>query len=75
MPFFFKTDFRIDTDNDFRFGISNGFLISDSLKFDWEWNSEYEYDAILSYRILSDLFINLKYDSDYKLGLGVLYRW
>ena len=75
LPLFFVADFRLDSDDEFQFSLENEVILSDSLKFEWDWNDSQEYNLKLEKRLSGDFFINLKYNNYYQGALGVSYRF
>ena len=57
------------------FGLSSELQLQKRLKFDWEWNTDKEYEIGLEYELNKAVSIYATYGSEYEAGAGLRFKY
>ena len=75
LPMLITADLRLETNGDVHFGLSSELQLQKRLKFDWEWNTDKEYEIGLEYELSKTLLIRASFGSEYEAGAGLLFKF
>ena len=75
LPMLITADLRIETNGDVHFGLSSELQLQKRLKFDWEWNTDKEYELGLEYELNKAVSIYATHGSEYETGVGLLLKF
>ena len=76
LPLFIQTDLRIDHTGHVRFQIGrNDLAITNRLRLDAVWNTDYEYEIALRYILIKRLSLSANFDSHFGAGGGITFTY
>lgn len=75
LPFFLNADLRIDSRAHIRFAISGETWLFPRIWLHYSWNTDQEYEVNLEGRLSQVLSLSAGYNSDYKWGGGLMFRF
>ena len=71
LPMLIESNLRINTKGKIEVRIESDLQLTERSKFEWEWNTNKEYNLGISYEINKLFLLKVAYNSDYKWGAGV----
>ncbi len=75
LPMLITADLRLETNGDVHFGLSSELQLQKRLKFEWEWNTDKEYEIGLEYELNKAVSIYASHGSEYETGVGLLLKF
>lgn len=75
LPLLITADLRLETNGEVHFGLSSELQLQKRLKFEWEWNTDEEYEVGLEYELNKAVSIVASFGSEFEAGIGLLFKY
>ena len=75
LPLLIEADLRYYSDNHWKLILSSDLHLTKHISFDWEYDTNNEYELFLIYQLSNQLSISVNYDKEYGVGIGLQYSF
>lgn len=75
LPMLITADLRVETNGDVHFGLESELQLTKRLRFEWQWNTDDEYELGLEYELNKAASIFAAFGSEYETGAGLLFKF
>ena len=75
LPFLIESEFRVDSERNFRVSLESDLQLTTRNNLEWSYNTDNEYRISLSYELNKKAVFIMSYDSDFEWGAGMQFRF